>query len=104
MNLLNVPLNSSDLSSQDDQLGVVIAVGLGRLRPALVTGFLHDRRDLRVGDEALPTLLIPVEEHPDPVRLVGIAKDLRALRAVFPALFGALGRKDAREAVEILDR
>ncbi len=33
------------------------------------------RRDLGVGDEALPALLVPVEDHPDPVLLVGIAED-----------------------------
>jgi hypothetical protein len=41
--------------------------------------FLHDRGDLGVGDEALPALRVPVEEHPDPVFLVGIAKDGRTL-------------------------
>src|SRR6476659_6830259 len=85
-------------------LGLEPAAGRRRLRPALVPGFLHDRRDLGVGDEALPTLLVPVEQHPDPVGLIGIAKHLRALRPVLPTLLGALGREDAHEAVEVLDR
>src|SRR5438093_5966532 len=61
------------------QLGVVLAAQLRCLGPALVSGFLHDRRDLGVGDEALPARPIPVEEHPDPVVLIGIAKDGRTL-------------------------
>src|SRR6185503_17178986 len=41
------------------------------LRLPLVSGFLHDRRHLRVGHEALPALLVPVEDHPDAVVLGG---------------------------------
>src|ERR1035441_198307 len=63
-----------------------------------------ERRDLRVGGEALPAVEIPVEDHPHPVVLVGVAEHERALRAVLPALLGTLGGEDAREAVEILDR
>src|SRR5436305_1997546 len=55
-------------------LRVVAAAELGHLRAALVPGLLHDRRDLRVGGEALPALEIPVEDHPDAVVLVGIAE------------------------------
>jgi hypothetical protein len=52
---------------------------------------LHDRRDLGVGKEALPALLIPVEDHPDPVVLIGIAKDERTLGPVLLSLLSALG-------------
>ena len=55
-------------------LGVVLAAELRRLGPTFVPGFLKDRRDLGVGDEVLPARRIPVEEHPDPVALIGIAK------------------------------
>src|SRR5205814_8266745 len=84
-------------------LGVVPAAEPGRLRPALVPGLLHDRRDLRVGHEALPAFRVPVEQHPHPVGLVGIAEDGRALGSVLLALLGALGREDAQEAVVVLD-
>ena len=52
----------------------------------LVPGFLHDRRDLGVGHEALPALLVPVEDHPDPIVLGGVAEDERALGPVLLAL------------------
>ena len=74
-------------------LRVELAAELRRLGPALVTGFLHDRGDLRVGDEALPTLCIPVEENPDTVRLVGVAEDGRKLGSVLLPLLGALVEK-----------
>ena len=41
-------------------------------------------------DEALPALLVPVEDHPDAIVLGGIAEDERALRPVLLALLGAL--------------
>ena len=66
-------------------LGVVLAAERRRLGSTFVPGFLQDRRDLGVGDEVLPALLVPVEEHPDPVVLIGIAKDGRTpwTRAAF---------------------
>src|SRR5207302_5646505 len=88
---------------QASWLGVVPAAELRRLRLPFVPRFLQDRRDLGVGDEALPALRVPVEEHPDPVFLVGIAKDGRTLRPVLLSLLGALGREDLLEAVEVLD-
>ena len=48
-------------------------------------------QDLRVADEALPALRVPIEEHPDPVFLIGIAKHSRALGPVLLSLLGALG-------------
>ena len=44
---------------------------------------------LGVGDEALPALLVPVEDDPDPIVLGGVAEDERALRSVLLALLGA---------------
>src|SRR3954471_21781197 len=70
----------------------------------LVARFLHDRRDVGIRDELLPTIGIPVEDHPDAIRLAGIAEDDRALRSVLASLVGALRREDFLEAVEILDR
>src|SRR5439155_26907117 len=86
-----------------DVLGVVLAAELRRLGPTFVPGFLKDRRDLGVGDEVLPPRRIPVEEHPDPVVLIGIAKHGRTLRTVLLSLLSTLGREDVQEAVEILD-
>src|SRR4051794_4664391 len=83
--------------------GVVGAAEPGGLGAALVPGFLQDRGDVRVGDEALPAFGIPVEEHPDAVGLVGIAEDGCALGTVLPSLLGAGGREDVQEAVEVLD-
>ena len=62
-----------------------------------MSGLLHDRRDLGVGHEALPTLLVPVEHDPDAVVLGGVAEDERALGAVLLALLGAVGREDVEE-------
>src|SRR5437763_6934917 len=85
-------------------LRLVAAADLRHLRPALVPSLLHDRRDIRVGGEALPAVEIPVEDDPDPVGLVRVAEHERALRAVLLALLGTLGGEDTREAVEVLDR
>src|SRR5436189_4509111 len=74
-----------------------------RLRPTLVPGLLHDRRHFGIGHEALPTLLIPIEDHPHAVSLIRVAKDQRALRTVFLALFSAARGEDLYEAIEILD-
>jgi hypothetical protein len=59
-----------------DELAVELAGELRDLWPTCVPGFLKDRRDLGVRDEVLPALRIPVEEHPDPALLIGIAKGL----------------------------
>jgi hypothetical protein len=56
--------------------GVVLTEELRPLGRAFVPGFLQHRWDFGVGDEALPALFVPVEERPDPVALVGIAKDV----------------------------
>src|SRR4051812_15095940 len=84
--------------------GAVFAAGRCGLGPALVAGFLDDRRDLGIVEEALEALFIPVEEHPDPILLVGIAEDGRALGPVLLPLLGTLRREDLRELVEVLDR
>jgi hypothetical protein len=63
---------------------------------------LDDRRDLGIGDVALPSLLVPVEDHPDAVVLGGVAEDDRALGPVLLALLRARGREDVHEAVEVL--
>src|SRR5690242_4435162 len=83
--------------------GVAAAGELGGLGLRLVARFLHDRRHVGVGDEALPALLVPVEYDPDAVVLGGVAEDQRALGAVLLALLGALGGEDVQEAVEVLD-
>src|SRR5450755_29322 len=85
-------------------LRLIAAAEHRNLRPALVARFLHDRRDLWIGGEALPAVEIPVENHPDPVILVGVAEHKRTLRAVLLALLSTLGGEDIREAVEVLDR
>src|SRR5579862_2641732 len=84
------------------RLGVEVADELRHLRPVRVTGLLHDRRHLGVGGEVLPAVHVPVEDGPDPVLLVRVAEDGRALRAVQLALLGALRRVDLHEPVEIL--
>src|SRR5438270_13455325 len=85
-------------------LRLVAAAELRHLRPALVSGLLHDRWDVGIGGEALPAVEIPVEDHPDPISLVGVAEHERALRAVLLTLLSTFGREDTREAVEVLDR
>ena len=83
--------------------GTAPAGELCGLRPALVPGFLHDRRDFGVGHEALPALLVPVGDHPDTIVLGGITEDERAFGAVLLALLGAFGGEDLEELVEVLD-
>src|SRR5207247_204022 len=80
------------LAERCEVLGAVLAAKPCHLGLTFVPGFFQDRRDLGIRDEALPALLIPVEQHPDPVVLIGIAKDDTALRPVLHALLGALGR------------
>jgi hypothetical protein len=84
-------------------LGVVLVDELRRLWPTLDPTFLEDRRDVGIGEEALKPLLVPVEGHPDPGLVIGIAEDVRALAPVLPPLLGALCSEGAQEAVEILD-
>ena len=75
-------------------LGYLAVQRAGELRnlwPRRVPGFLKDRRDLGVGDEVLPAFLIPVEEHPNPALLIGIAKDVRTLGPVLLSLLKACG-------------
>src|SRR5215213_130913 len=72
-------------------LRVVLAAELRWLGLTLVPGFLNDRRDLGVGEEVLKALLVPVKEHPDPVVLIGIAKDGRTFGPVLLSLLSALG-------------
>src|SRR5881275_467196 len=73
-----------------------------RLRPALVPGFFHDRRNRRIGDEALPALLVPVEHHPHAVFLIRVAEDHRAVGTVRLSLLRALVREHLHESVEVL--
>src|SRR6185436_16795494 len=70
-------------------LGLVAATELRHLGPSLVPGFLHDRRHLGVRGEALPAFPVPVEDHPDPVVLVGVSEDGRALGTVLLPLLCA---------------
>jgi hypothetical protein len=84
-------------------LAVEFAAVLCNLWPSRVPGFLQDRRDIRIGDEVLPALRVPVEEHPHPALLIGIAEAMRTLRTVLLSLLEACGREDTPPAVEILD-
>src|SRR5690349_4113012 len=72
------------------------------LRLALVPGCGQNRGNVRVGDEALPALRVPVEARPDPVALGRVAEDDRSLRAVLLALLGSTRREDLHEAVDVL--
>ncbi len=83
----------------------------GRVRPDVlpegrlpeVAGLLHDAGGLRVGGERRPALVVPVEEHPDPVLLQRVAVDGRALRPVGAALVGTCRAEHGEELVEVLD-
>src|SRR5262249_22684874 len=85
-------------------LGVVVVADLGDLRPPLVPGLLHDRRDPRGGGGTLGTPRVPLEEHPEAGLPPGGAEDLRAPRALRRPLLGTLRREDLVEPVEVLDR
>ncbi len=80
-------------------LGVEPGAERGHLGLPLVPGFLHDPWDLGVGDKALPPLLIPVEDHPHLVVLVGIAEDLRTLDPVVASFVRTLGGEDLKQYV-----
>jgi hypothetical protein len=79
--LVEPPLRRSAILGRD-ALSAVLADERGGLGLTDVPGFLDDRRDLRVGQEVLEALLVPVEDHPDPVGLYWVAKDRRALGSV----------------------
>src|SRR5260370_27794468 len=68
------------VSRMTSLLRLVAAAELRHLRPALLPGLLHDRRDLRVSGEALPPPQIPLEDHPNPVSPVGGPGHKPALR------------------------
>jgi hypothetical protein len=70
-------------------LAVKLASEFRHLWPTCVPGFLKNRRDLGVGEEVLPALRIPVEEHPDPALLIGVAKGVRTLGPVLLSLLKA---------------
>jgi hypothetical protein len=77
---------ASRVSSGVWGLAVELTGGFRDLWLTCVPGFLKDRRDLGVGEEVLPALRIPVEEHPDPALLIGIAKGVRTLGPVLLSL------------------
>jgi hypothetical protein len=100
----SVPAASRGLvSGSAGGLAVELASEFRHLWPTCVPGFFKDRRDIGVGEEALPTLRIPVEEHPDPALLIGIAKGLRTLGPMLLSLLKACGCEDTPPTVEILD-
>src|SRR4051812_45838180 len=78
------------LVSMAGALGPVGADEVGGHRLREVSGVLEHTRDLRVGHEVLPALLVPVEDGPHAVVLAGVAEHGRTLRAVRGALVGAL--------------
>src|SRR5262245_46644161 len=67
------------------------------------SSFLEDRRDVGVGDEPRPPLLVHVEQPPDPLLLGGIAEHRRTFGAVEGALFGGLCAEQLQESVDVLD-
>src|SRR5947209_1254146 len=71
-----------------EMLGAILATELRGARLSYMPGRLNDGRDLRVGQEALEAFLVPVEDHPNPVGLRGIAKDGRAFGPVLLSLIG----------------
>jgi hypothetical protein len=75
----------------------VLAGELRLLGPACEPSLLEDRRDLGIGHEVLVALLVPVEDYPDPVVVIGIAKDVRTLGPMLLALLSALGRERVPE-------
>ena len=95
--------NTSRSARESGLLAVELAGELRNLWPRRVPGCLKDRRDVGVGDEVLPALRVPVEEHPDPALLIRVAKDVRTLGPVLLSLLEACGREDTPPAVEILD-
>src|SRR6266550_4363767 len=73
------------------------------LRLAQMPGVLQDRWDFGVRHEIRPSLLIPVENGPDPALLTGIAEHRGTLRTVQGALVSALVAEHLQELVHILD-
>ena len=66
-------------------LGVVLADELRRLgRTFREPRLLKNRRHVGVGGEALPPRVVPVEDDPDAVGIVGIAEDVAPLDPCCP--------------------
>jgi hypothetical protein len=57
---------------------------------------MKDQRHLRIGQEVVIALLIHVENHPDPIVLIGVAKDARTLGPRLLSLFSPLVEKAGR--------
>src|SRR5437763_1629900 len=85
------------------RLRPVLAEQRRYLRLAEVPGLLQDGRDLGVGHEARPPLLIPVEQDPHPVLLGRVAKHGGALRPVQGPLVGARGAEHLQELLDVGD-
>src|SRR5258705_5827352 len=81
---------SSRLVGAEHQRGLGLAEG---------SSFLEDRRDFGGGDEPRPTLLVHVEQPPDPVLLRGIAEHRRTLGALEGAPFCGLPTEQLHASV-----
>src|SRR5215218_9445101 len=86
-----------------DGLRLRLAGRLCHLGRPLESALLEDLAHLRIGDELLEALVVPVEHGPDPLGVVRIAEDLCSLRPMLFPLRRSLGRERLTEAVEILD-
>src|SRR5262249_47126361 len=100
---VNNPSRDPEFVSRNLALSAALAAEYCRLGLTDVPCFLNDRRGLGIGEEAFKPLLIPIEDHPDPVGLRRIAEDSGTLGSVLFALFGAFGGEDSEEAVEVFN-
>ena len=73
------------------KLRVGLSGGLCRLGPTLQSRLLKDGWHLGIGQEVVVALFVQVEDHPDPIVLIGIAKHARTLGPVLLSLLSALG-------------
>src|SRR5512142_230213 len=79
-------------------LGTVFTTKHCRLGLSDVASFFDDWRNFRVGEVTLEALFVPIEDDPNSVGFLRIAKDGRALGTVLLALIGAFGREDFQKA------
>jgi hypothetical protein len=83
--------------------GVVLAGGLRLHGRAQESGLLEDCRDLGICHELPVVLHLPIEGHPHPAGVIGIAEDVGALGPVLLSLLGALGREGLQELTDAGD-
>src|SRR5690606_29520519 len=81
--------------------GVQFDRGVSVNRRLLKSELLRDIRDLRVGEKAGVVLVVPIEDRPDPLRVVGIDVVAGTPASVRPTLVGTRGSEVLQNPIEV---